>query len=182
MNVDNSPKSIAKKYARALLNVNGAHIQYDDVKRIEKIGSFIKDHPSISIFFKLFIIDDSVYKDNLFSTIKQLGFPDYMHPLIKLLIDSKRLFLLSDICKFIGVYFRKKHNIVEFLITTPQPLSTIHKEKINQFLSAYTQGSIEATYALDQTLIAGVRMQSKTHIWEKSIAQQLRDVQLKSMR
>ena len=80
------------------------------------------------------------------------------------------------------MYFREKHNIFQFLITTPQPLSAIHKEKINQFLIAYTQGFIEATYALDQTLIAGVRMQSKRHIWEKSIAQQLRDVQLKGMR
>lgn len=182
MNTDKSEKVIAKKYAQALLNINAVNMNYDNIKHIEKIGLLIKQDPSWDLFLKVFMIENSVRKEDLFSRIKQLGFPEYMYRLIMLLIDTKRLFLLSEICHFVGIYFRKKNTIVEYHITSCLPLSTTDKERINDFLTAHTQGSIEATYALDQTLIAGVRMQSKTHIWEKSIAQQLRDVQLKRMR
>lgn len=87
--------------------------------------------------------------------------------------------MATTICRWIGIYFREKSHIVQFLITSSQPLSLIDKEKIHHFLTTNTHAIVETSYALDPSLIAGLRIQSTTYLWEKSIAQQLRAVQTK---
>jgi F0F1-type ATP synthase delta subunit len=181
MNADSFEVTVAKKYAHAFLNVSAKKVVYEDVKHIESIGYYLETHALLSLYFKLSVSDET-HKEAVMTRLKLFGFPEYMYALIELLIKSQRLFLLSEICRWIGVYFRQQQHISEFLVTSPRELSLEHKEKIDQFLATYTHGTVETVYALDQALIAGLRMQSKTHVWEKSIAQQLRDVQLKSMR
>lgn len=182
MKVDNAEVVVSKKYAQAFLNSYTSIISYDDIKHIEQIGSAIKHNKLMTALLKVPSMEDKELQSMIVERIKNFGFPASMNKVVDLLAQTQRLFLLPAICHWIAVYFRERQRIIQFLVTSSQPLSNIDKEVVGQFLKNNTQSFIESLYQIDRELIAGLRMQSETYLWEKSIAQKLRDVQLKNMR
>lgn len=180
MNIDNPEVVVSKKYARAILNSYA--LSYADIRHIEHLGIMIKQNTFIMALFKFPSTEYKYYQENLVSRVKNFGFPKNMHILIDVLGQKRRLFLLPVICYWIAIYFREKHSIIQFLITSSQDLSFKDKETIDLFLKKSTQSTVELSYHVDYNLIAGLRMQSDMYVWEKSIAQKLRDVQLKNTR
>lgn len=182
MNLSNQDVLVSKKYAQAFLRVYGSSLSYDDIKNIETTGVTIRSATVLMMIFRLALHLNKEDKEALNTYMSNLGFPESLYNLIHVLMKAGRLFLLPTICHWVVTYFRDRYHIFKFLITSSHALSNENKDKVEQFLKNYTQSSIEPHYEIDRELIAGVRMQSKIHLWEKSIAQQLRDVQLKNMR
>lgn len=180
MNIDNPEVVVSKKYAQAILN--SYTLSYADIRHIEHLGIAIKQNTLIMALLKFPSTEYRHYQENLIVIIKNFGFPKNMYTLIDVLAQKRRLFLLPFICYWLAIYFREQNSIIQFLITSSQDLSSNDKETIEQFLKENTQSAVELSYNIDHDLIAGLRMQSDVYVWEKSIAQKLRDVQLRNTR
>jgi F0F1-type ATP synthase delta subunit len=74
--------------------------------------------------------------------------------------------------------FKERAGIHDFVIKSAVALSQQEKDQIEKFLARKTGQDNIYTYHVDTRLIAGVRLRSQTLLWEHSIAQQLRQLEL----
>jgi F0F1-type ATP synthase delta subunit len=102
--------------------------------------------------------------------------------LIDLLIMDKRSELMPLVLdKICGLYYQI-HNIELFTIASSDSLSESQVKDIEQFLAQCTGHVILSHRIIDTDLIAGIRLQSATSLWEHSIRRQLAHVQQLFMR
>lgn len=165
---------LARKYARAFLNVVGTTISGDDITHIEHIISFLKDHKQALFFLKLSYITNEVKRDALHALFAQVPHKEAFHKLIRILLDDNRGYLIYPVLEELVDIYDQMHHITSFTITSSHILSHQDLEEIRHFLTARIGGDIVYTYHQDPSLIAGIRLQSNTLLWEHSIRKQLR--------
>ena len=169
---------LARRYAQAFLNVYGHELVPEVRERLQHLHRFLSAHSSILFFLTIPTIDDEVKKQGLAFLCEKFELPHCVKKSMFLLLASKRALLLEQMLGFIDVLYNKEHAISSFVIRSAHPLSSSHKEVLVGFLKAQTGHDIVHNYVLDKSLIAGIRMCSDTHLWEHSIARQLREIQL----
>ena len=168
---------LSKKYAQAYVHLFGADISLEDVQRIEKAVDFLNTNRHILFFLTVPTIDASIKTKSLYEFADRLGLPASINKLIDLILKHKRGELLAQVLKQIVQVYHALRSIHTFRITSSQPLSVPNRNVIEKFLAKRVEGTILYTYSVDRDLIAGIRAQSDTLLWECSVAQQLRHIQ-----
>jgi len=167
---------IAKKYAVAFLNLYINEVTDVHLDKIIKLEDFLKKSkmfyiylhiPSISIFIKQKALNRIAEKLELPRIIKRLMF---------VLLDQGRLEILDDILKQIIICYRRMKNIKLFNVYSSHSITEEEKKSVIRFIKSATNVGVIANFNVDKKLISGLRIQSYTFLWERSIAKQLRDV------
>lgn len=169
---------LARNYAQAILNVFGASIVRDDITRIQKIVSFLEQHKKALFFLRLSRIDEQIKINALDKLFVDLTNKKPFIALIRLLLHDNRGHLVYPVLRELIALYQIAHHIMAFTITSSDELSQDERNKIEQFLARQTGDDIIYTYNRDTSLIAGLRAQSKTVLWEHSIRKQLRELAL----
>jgi ATP synthase F1 delta subunit len=169
--------SIARKYAHAFLNVFRDQLTSEKIEQIAQMGDFLSKQQRALFLLQVPIIPDEVKKTGLFSVMERYKIAAPFTVLIDLLIASRRAHLVADICRMIDTIYKKEHRIHIFIVASSSPLASDQRVVIEQFLAARVKGTIIYRYKVVPKLIAGVRLQSDTLLWEYSVDQQLRDLQ-----
>jgi ATP synthase F1 delta subunit len=169
---------ISKKYAQAVFNVFGASMVRDDIERIEKIVSFLGQHKKALFFLQLAHIDLDVKMRSLDELFVDFSDKKPFMRLIRFLLDENRGHLIDGVLREIVSLYYDAHKIMPCAITSSHELSSDELHKVEQFLARQTGDDIIYTYKRDPSLIAGLRVQSKTILWEHSIRKQLRELAL----
>lgn len=165
---------LASRYARAFIHIFGGPITLDIVKKFSEIAEFIYNNKKSFFYLKVSAIPDHLKKEffiNLFK--KHDAYIDGIGKLIDLLIADKRLMLMADILYELSQLYMKQHSIIDWIISSSDELSPEEKKSLEQFLVQKTAMQIVPTYAIDATLIAGIRLQSDTFLWDYSVKSQL---------
>jgi ATP synthase F1 delta subunit len=171
-------RALARRYAQAFLNVYGSELTPAIRGRLRELHRFLSMQNSILFFLTIPTIDDEVKLRGLAFLCEKFELPDSVKKSMFLLLASKRAILLEQMVGFIDILYNKEHAISSFSISSACPLSHTDKEFLVSFLKAHTGDDVLYTYVIDKSLIAGIRMCSDTHLWEHSIARQLREIQL----
>ncbi len=169
--------SLIHKYVRAFLNVHAQQLSDAQVKQIGQISNFFKSHRHTVFFLKLPAQFTAIKEAMIKKLIDQLNIAVSLQSLISLLLKQQRLFLLPAICAAIEQEFEQQNGIMRFTISSSHALSEKQEQLITHFLENKTGKKIEFVEKIDPQLIAGVRLQSDTLLWEYSIAKQLRDAE-----
>ncbi|MGB8366998.1 MAG: F0F1 ATP synthase subunit delta, partial [Candidatus Babeliales bacterium] len=98
--------------------------------------------------------------------------------LLELLLNDNRAFLICDVLYYVCLLYRQYKNITKFAMISSHLLSEEDKKIIKHFLMQMTEQDIMYTTKIDKKLIAGIRLQSDTLLWEYSIRQRLAEAQL----
>lgn len=167
-------QSLARKYAQACVNIFNQQMSYDDCIALNTLAAFLSTHSHIFFFFYMPFIEDSV-KLQAYDILQELyNVPSWLKSLFTLLLNDKRLFLFIYVLREICVLYAKKANIDIFTITSAHALIDQQQKECSLFLSHITRKKIITHFALDKSLVAGIRMQSNEMLWEHSIKKQLR--------
>lgn len=169
---------LAKKYAQAVLNVFNGSLSREDIAQIQNIVLFLETHKKALFFLKLSRIDKNVKLRALEKLFSEVPDKKPFLRLIQVLLDDNRGHLLYQVLRQLVTLYQDTHNIMSFSFTSSHELSEAELDKIEQFLARQTGGDIIYTYSRDASLIAGLRLQSKTVLWEHSIRKQLRELAL----
>ncbi len=169
---------LAKKYAEAVINVFGASMSRDDIAHIRIIVTFLEGHKKALFFLKLSRIDRYVKLRALDALFVDISDKKPFLAIIRLLIDDNRGYLVYQVLRELVSLYESMHNIMSCRITSSHELSAVELTKVQQFLARQTGSDIIYTYSQDKSLIAGLRVQSKTILWEHSIRKQLREFAL----
>lgn len=165
---------LSRKYAEAFLNLYMDSITDDMIIQLEELSDYLKSHKNALIFFGLHHISIEE-KLRLFEKIETRIKPTLsIKKLFELLIKHNRVVLFPRIIDTICKLYRKRNNIMMFDIQTTHTLDAQEIAVIQQFLSHKTKKKITSTQQVNKDLIAGLRLQSETFLWEHSINKQLK--------
>lgn len=168
---------LIRKYAQAFVNIFADQINVADVEKINNAAVRLKGLPNLSFFLQLPYIDDTLKKNALEELlITQSGLPESFSKLVELLLTQKRSFLLYPILVKIHELIMEQKNIALFEVTTANELSGKQVETVEKFLAVKSGHIIMCTYLVDKKLIAGLKAQSNTLLWQHSISNYLNTI------
>ena len=173
---------VAQRYARAFFNIFGKKITRDDFYNILILQKFSQENKRALFFLELVTINDTVKLKKLMDICDMVHLGSRFNPLLKLLVTDGRAFLFVDVMTQLSRIYKQSHNIFSFSITSSHPLDEKELALVKTFLVNKTGGDIIYKYNVDKSLIAGIRLQSETMIWEYSIRKQLNNVRLQFIR
>ncbi len=173
---------LAHRYAAAFITVCGPRIDFDNFLLIKGAAEYFKQHKKVMFFLSLPSLRAEQKKDILYSLFKKLNLPSCFDDLLNLLVNSKRAQLFGHVLEYIVSLYLEKHGIMEFDIESSSSLGADQLKALQQFLAQRTGKDIIYKYRENKNLIAGIRMQSDTYLWEYSVRKKLRTISLSLMR
>ncbi len=168
--------NLVQKYAHAYLNVSGDKLTYQDAVHCTDAAQFLHSHGRALFLLKVPLIPSEIKREGLVDLVTRFKLPDSIKQLIDLLLLHKQAFLLADILDAISTIYAKEHSIHTVIVTSTIELAAQQREEIENFLADRMQGTIIYKYEINKKLIAGIRIQSDTLLWEHSIDKQLREL------
>jgi F0F1-type ATP synthase delta subunit len=170
---------LAKKYATAYSNLTG---DIDDRQACAQLRAFLKEFPLAAFVCAVPSLPLAVKWDALHAVLGQVQASQALIDLVHLIIKSGRGSLLKLVFEQIQALYNERHGIMTCTITSSHQLDKKSLAIIQSFLARQTGWDIIYDYAVDPTLIAGIRAQSATMMWEYSIRKQLHNVSLSLIR
>jgi len=173
---------IAEKYAQAFFNVFGKKVTPDDFYNLVVLAKFCQENKKALFFLELATINDTIKLQKMIDICDMVHLGSRFNPLMKLLVQDGRSYLFGDVIQQVVRVYKRIHAISFFSITSSHPLNEKELEILKTFLVNKTKGDIIYEYKEDKSLIAGIRLQSETMIWEYSIRKQLNNIRLQFIR
>jgi ATP synthase F1 delta subunit len=170
-------KNIAKKYAKAFMAVFPKLFTFVDVKKIIIAQNFLQMHKQILLFLQLPQFNQERKKSMIADLISHFSLPDHFSTIILLLITHNRSFYIPAVLSSIIQLYKEQTNSIEFSIKSTQSLNEEQIESIKLFLGRLLSKNIISTTTVDDSLIAGIRLQSDNLLWEYSIRKHIQNLQ-----
>jgi len=162
-------KNIAQKYAKAFMAVFPKSCTFTDVGKIEIAQKFLQAHKQILLFLQLPQFDQERKRSMVADLISHFSLPEHFSAIILLLITHNRSFYIPAVLSSITQLYKEQTNSIEFSIKSTQNLNEKQIESIKHFLRQLLGKNIISTPSIDNSLIAGLRLQSSDYLWEYSI-------------
>lgn len=165
---------LSRLYAQAYINVSYVDINQEMVKKFEYASKEMKNNHTFMSLFQFFFSDhNNVSKQTTDLIIKKYQLPHSIKNLCYLLGVKKRMHLLPDVLKKIADLYKLKNNIVVWDIVTSHQCEQDELAPVINMLAAKTKSFISSSFNINSSLIAGIRAQSDTLLWEMSIKRSL---------
>jgi len=170
---------ISKKYAQAFLKEYQQDLTLAQVQNFKTAIKFFRQHYDF-----LSIVSVLANKHEGFCSLLQemqdhFSFPACIQKLITILVAHKRLYILAQVLQDIYCLYMLNNNILEVTIATAEPIEEEQKQKFEEFFKKLSGKNIISTAMIDESLIAGIRMQSDLFLWEYSIKSRIAKISRK---
>jgi ATP synthase F1 delta subunit len=167
---------ISKKYASAFLNVFSEKITNKNLDKWIYLEEFFRKNKQFYVYLRIPSISYFTKQKAILHIAKKLDLQKPITKIIFLLLDHGRIEILHIVLNKIILLYRRKTNTKLFKVTSSHGLTQKEKDKIIKFIKNISDGGVLAEFEKDEKLITGLRIQSLTFLWERSIAKQLRSV------
>ncbi len=165
---------LERKYARAFFNVYPHVLHNDFLQRIEQLDIFFDSAKQSLFYLKLSSIPDSLKYDALMRIIARYKSEQELLPLVQLLMDHKRLYLIASVCKALVQLGKLLCGIVCATVTSYPALSYQQTIHIQALLEKRLGKTVELKTRVDRYLIAGFRVLGEYFLYERSVRQKIR--------
>lgn len=160
---------IAKKYARAYLNLYAQEFSKEDLQKFSALEQFFKVHQDLYVFLRITTIPKAVKEEAFRKITKAFGIDTHVEKLMKLLLTHGRIEILNKVLRQIRYCYKRQFNIETLMVTTSHPLTKSEQVKVKQFIASQSDATLMTTFNVDPSLIIGIRIESMTFLWERSI-------------
>jgi F-type H+-transporting ATPase subunit delta len=169
-----SRTDISKKYALAFIHVFKQDLDGSILDKLKAAYEFLSKNTNM--LFLLSSYDTTPEEKQKIATtfVDFFSFPQSMHKLIDLLLQKKHICLLADILRDAYCCYKKENNIEDLEIRSSSILSEDDQKILGQFFINLSDKKYRINIEQDADLIAGIRMQSDTLLWEHSVAKKMK--------
>ena len=166
----------SRKYAQAFLNLFIDSITPEVYAKIIALQAYLRNHRNALIFFSL----PHIPMESKLQLLDELGTQfkpsEPVKKLFETLIRHDRAQIAPEVLNKICEYYRARKNIILFDIQSSHELDKQSVALIEKFLAASTGKTITSVQHVNGNLIAGLRLQSDTFLWEYSIRKQMNEL------
>lgn len=174
-----SQSIVAKQYAKAYLREYGHQLMVQDIDHLKSAIRFFRHHHNFMSLVNLIINAHNADHVLIKELFEQFSLPLTLKKLIKVLIRHKQLIIFAQVLQDICCLYQQQNNVLDVTVYTTTPFQEGELEKFEMFFIKLSGKSIISKVVIDESLIAGVRMQSDFFLWEYSIASRLRKLRQK---
>ena len=167
-------RHLARKYARAFLRLFDEFSKEELFSTIDALAAIYEKHPLAFHTLELSSARIEDKCDGLHKITESLNLQKPMTRLLDTMLRQKNLNLIPFLLPSLKEEYKKIHQHHDVVVTSAQELSTNHKRQLEGYLSKTLSGVLSFIYREDETLIAGIKVQTPTHYWEYSIARTIR--------
>lgn len=175
--------TLTGRYARAFLRVYGTDLRFEDIQRIDAFAYYVRDK---KVFFMPHVLSAAQLASAcamLSALAQEQGLPSSVTHLFRLLMEEDRLFLVDLVLRQIVRIYKKQQGIITCTVRSSHPLTEQSRKELGASLAHKTDKQmIIEQYVVDPQLIAGIRVQGETFLWECSLDQRLREARLPFIR
>lgn len=172
--------AIVRKYAVAFVNIFLDVLTQNDHDNMLEAEQFLRSQQRILFFLQLPALDKKVKEHGLEILADRFLLPISVRKLLFLLLVHDRAFLIPDVLWYVTELYKERNDMLSITIRSSHELSSEDLLAIERFLVHLTGKVIIYTCAIDKKLIAGIRLQSTTVLWEYSVHKHLHNVELLS--
>ena len=170
--------AIASRYARALVEVVLEQKTDPDIAR-QQLNAVVQavhestdlrrvwESPAVSAEQKRAVLD---------AVVAQMGITKTIRNFVAILIDHRRIAMLSDVAKQFDSELNAQLGLAEAEISSARPLSTDGKQELESQLERLTGKKVRATYSSDPELLGGVVVRVGSTIYDGSVRGQLEKI------
>jgi F-type H+-transporting ATPase subunit delta len=159
---------IARRYAQAFVK-SFPDASLSILEKIKAFQHFFITHKSFVAYLSLACIPMHIKKEFLKELSKHYSFQEFLIPLIDLLAEHKRIFLLPAILSYMHQLYKDLLGVMEWSIISYPVLNPQNLNSIQHFLESQTGKKVLYTYQVDKSVIAGIRAQSTDFLWDYSL-------------
>jgi len=138
---------------------------------------FLQTHKRTLFFLQLPQFSEEKKKEMVVDLIHYFSLPITLQSIIMLLLKHNRSFYLPEVLSSIIELYDEETNSIEFFCYSTQMLMEQHKKNIQRFLESLLNKHIVIISDINTSLIAGLRLMSKDHLWEYSVRKNIRALQ-----
>jgi len=171
-----SQSDLSKKYAHAYLNCFGDKHSFQDFCSMWRASQFLLEHHSLLCYLSLSVICEDEKKRFVDLLIEKFHLFDSLQKLFYLLLKNKHTHLSADILRDIYGLYKIKNKIADLHVSSSVDLSEDKLQEIKTFFQKLSGQQVMIRHSVNPALIAGVRLQTETLLWEYSIAKQVRKI------
>lgn len=180
--MEQKASQLAYKYAKAFLNVNTGTLNSNFIWDVKKAYNFINDNPDTLLILTLPNISKNDKAKALEVLRKNFNLPDCFTKLFELLLKHNRLLICAEVLKYIYLLYPTYTGSLLFEFISATELSVEDQEQFKNFVAKQTGKNILFEAMIDESLIAGVRLQSRNLLWECSIKDRLNRLKVLAVR
>lgn len=168
------PGSLAKRYAKALVEVAGASGELEEVRQdLRALAGLLRDHRDL----RQFVSNPSVSRRAAAETIQEVGAAMGIKPLtatfLRVLLEGGRLAGLDAILRAYELLVDERLGRVKAVVTSAAPLDDGAQDRLRRRLGEVTGKDVYLELRQDPTLLGGVLTQIGSQVFDGSLRTQL---------
>lgn len=164
---------LVAKYATAFLNVNSSSVSQDSIWNVKKAYLFLRNNRALFLSINSSSVSQKDKQKAINMFIKKFNLPEQFATLIELLFKHGRPKLIEEVLKYIYLLYPTYTDSLLFDFVSATELNAEEQKKLESFIKAQTGKKVMFDVVLDESLIAGVRLQSRDLLWECSVKSRL---------
>lgn len=171
--MNNTQRAVAKRYAQAFLQTGALQYSAAEMDQLAAWGMRLQQQRAALLVLNKLNLAASRKIEKLIADAR-IQVQPLVQQLVALLVVHARIDYLPVVLEYAVALYRQQHNSMVFTLTSSHELSSNQMTHIQQFIASLTGAHIVLNQHRDVRLIAGVRVQSDTLLWEHSVRKQLR--------
>jgi F0F1-type ATP synthase delta subunit len=165
---------VAKKYAVAYIHVFKHDIDSTVLDNLQRAVYFLSNHKNMLFLLSLYETTAEEKGRIILQFITAFNLPASLQRLMNLLLQNKDICMLADVLRDVYCFAKKEFEIEDVMVSSSSPVSLDDQEVLLQFFGALAHKKCRITIKQDAELIAGIRIQSDTWLWEHSVAKNMK--------
>lgn len=175
-----SSQTVARRYAAALADVLLAGgsprgvpdelIAWESMIQSSELLQQVFSNPTVTYEQKRGLIEELVKRTKVQQPTANF---------LRILLKNQRLTELGEINKRLAQVLDERSGVVAAEVTTARPVSEEIKRALNERLATITGKDVRLSFAIDETLIGGMVTRVGSIVYDGSIRNQLRQLELK---
>ncbi len=168
--------SLVRKYALAFTNYFGQPLSDQQRKNVQECSVFFVAHEEFSRALELPGRGKQEKEIALNALCDKFNLDEKFKDLCASLVMKSRISLLPSILQKILVTDYDVKGMEEFVITSSHEIDSSAQEKIKNFIASNAPTTPLCSFRVDPAILSGIRIQSQTRLWERSIEKELRTI------
>lgn len=175
-----SSQTVARRYAAALADVllegrsarevQDELIAWESMIQTSELLQQVFSNPTVAYDQKRTLLE---------TLIKRTKVQPATANFLRILLKNQRLTELAEINKRLALVLDERSGVIAAHVTTARPVSEEIKKSLNGRLATITGKDVRLSFAIDEALIGGMVTRVGSTVYDGSISNQLRQLQLK---
>lgn len=162
--------NIARRYARAFFEIGGEERRYeDDYQELGRFSTVLRENKSLGEFLTNPIFDQHDKKAVVETLLRKIGISSLTANFLKLLVDKRRIGILSDIESCYRELMDDALKKVRVTVITAFPLTDGLSDRLKMGLEKLTGKKVEMTVLEDSSLLGGIVVRVGDTLYDGSI-------------